>query len=68
MRERVRKILRFKGYDVVRLNQFGAQTVSDIAALFQGRSLRTIFDVGANWGQTTLEYLKHFPGGYHLQL
>ena len=57
----IQNILRFQGYEIIRCNRFGASAVMDIGALFRGRPLQTIFDVGANQGQTALSYSDSFP-------
>lgn len=61
MRALAKKLLRRMGYDVVRSGQPGRDPVADVQRLFGARPPETIFDVGANEGQTAIEYAKAFP-------
>ena len=40
---------------------FGIDHCNDIARFLEGREVKTIIDVGANIGNTVVEYAKCFP-------
>lgn len=61
MKEIIRKVLRSRGYEVGRWDRFGVRPLHDIQGLFGGRSLEVIFDVGANEGQTAVQFARAFP-------
>jgi FkbM family methyltransferase len=65
VRNAVKSLARKCGYDVSRISSvpFGRDVWFDIARLSEcwGLSIRCIFDVGANVGQSSLAMLSHFP-------
>jgi FkbM family methyltransferase len=61
MKRLVKYLLRRLGFEIVRNKRFGANPWQDINTIFQGLPLQTVFDVGANKGQTSMEFLHHFP-------
>jgi FkbM family methyltransferase len=61
MKRLVKYLLRQRGLDVVHTNRFGASPWQDVNTMFQGLPLKTVFDVGANIGQTSVEFLHYFP-------
>ncbi len=59
-----KRLLRLLGYELRRLPKhhvYGADAYADQKALLSGRGVRTIFDVGANVGQTAARYRILFP-------
>ena len=60
----VKQLLRYPfrllGYDVIRQG-VTANPLQTVADLLKGRERPTLFDVGANVGQTALQLLSHFP-------
>lgn len=61
MKQLIKYLLRRCGFEIVRSKRFGAIPWQDISAMFEGLPLKTVFDVGANTGQTSLEFLHRFP-------
>ena len=61
MKRLIRTLLRLGGYQLVRTSRFGAKPWQDVNTAFAGHPLRTVFDVGANTGQTSVEFLHCFP-------
>lgn len=54
------------GFDIRRANHipFGFDYCADIKYCLDGQTIKTIFDVGANTGQTSSYLLKHFPNAH----
>jgi FkbM family methyltransferase len=61
MKKLVKTLLKSRGMEIMHTRRFGADPWHDVNAIFHGVSPRTIFDVGANRGQTSLEFLVRFP-------
>ncbi|MEA5525462.1 FkbM family methyltransferase [Nodularia spumigena] len=63
LKKQIKKILKACGYTLyhTKTMPFGCDLKEDIARLSPDLNLRTIFDVGANKGQTTLDYRRKFP-------
>jgi FkbM family methyltransferase len=61
MKKFIRSLLRLKGYEITQLNRFGRYPLADIRRIFAERQPRVIFDVGANEGQTAIEFATVFP-------
>ena len=53
--------LRRLGYNVINHDRFGIDVETDLARFARQQPLRTIFDVGGNFGQTALHYVTKFP-------
>ena len=49
------------GYKLVRTKSLGHNPYHDVNRLIGKENIKTVFDVGANEGQTTLKLLKFFP-------
>ena len=49
------------GYDVINKGQTGNNILDDIKIILQPNSSSIIFDIGANIGQTTIEFSDKFP-------
>lgn len=62
-KEPLKKILRNYGYTIYPTKKmpFGCDLKEDIARLSPDLTIKTIFDVGANKGQSTLSYCQKFP-------
>jgi FkbM family methyltransferase len=58
----LRNAIRASGYEIARANRFGVKPLKDIRKIFGTQIPRTVFDVGANEGQTAIEFAKEFPG------
>lgn len=61
MKKFIRSLLRSKGYEITQLNRFGRDPLADIRRIFAERQPQVIFDVGANEGQTAIEFAAVFP-------
>ena len=63
LRERVRRAVRRAGYSIFRSSSLpiGLDLVADISRIRDFASLNVIFDVGANVGDWTAQYLPHAP-------
>jgi FkbM family methyltransferase len=63
LKEQIKKILQAYGYTIYQTKRmpYGCDLKEDIARLSPDLTMRTIFDVGANKGQTTLKYRQKFP-------
>ena len=61
MRNILRRLIRFVGYEIHRtgMPHYGAHPLADIRR-FSYRKVSTLVDVGANVGQTSLEFSKYF--------
>ncbi len=59
----IKNIFNSSGYSIYRTNKlpFGWDLKQDITRLSPDLNVKTIFDVGANKGQTTLDYRQKFP-------
>ena len=56
-----RNIMRRLGYAIRQAQPFGNNATEDIKNIFGAEPLKTIFDVGANEGQTARSFLEEFP-------
>jgi FkbM family methyltransferase len=61
MKQFLRKIARSCGFDIHRLDRFGADPSRDLRRILEGHPVTTVFDVGANDGQSAVEFAKLFP-------
>lgn len=63
LKKQIKKILQASGYTLYQTKKmpFGCDLQTDIARISPDLTLKTIFDVGANKGQTTLNYRQKFP-------
>ncbi|HIK04556.1 MAG TPA: FkbM family methyltransferase [Trichormus sp. M33_DOE_039] len=63
LKKQIQNFLKAYGYTLYRTKKmpFGFDLKEDIARISPDLNLRTIFDVGANKGQTTLNYRQKFP-------
>lgn len=61
MRNTLNRLVKESGFYVTTTSRFGIDVELDLARLTSESSLKTIFDVGANFGQTTLRLAKAFP-------
>jgi FkbM family methyltransferase len=61
VKEIIRKILRSQGYDICRRDRFGTDLNGDLRTIFGLCPVKVLFDVGANEGQTAVEFAKAFP-------
>ncbi|WP_414530665.1 FkbM family methyltransferase [Nodularia chucula] len=63
LKKQIKKVLQAYGYTLYNTNKmpFGCDLKQDIARLSPDLTLETIFDVGANKGQSTLGYRQKFP-------
>lgn len=60
----IKQGLSWAGYDIRRetsVQEFGIDPVADIQQLAQSNKITTIFDIGANRGQTALRFSRNFP-------
>jgi FkbM family methyltransferase len=55
------KFARFRGYDLLPRDRFGADLAQDFRRMYGARPVEMIFDVGANEGQTAVELARAFP-------
>lgn len=60
MKRLIRYLLRRRGFEIVRTKRFGANPWQDVNTLFEGLPLKVVFDVGANTGQTSVEFQHRF--------
>jgi FkbM family methyltransferase len=62
-RERIRRVLRRAGYSIFKSSSLpvGLDLIADISRIREFSSLTVIFDVGANVGDWTAQYLTHAP-------
>lgn len=62
-KKQIKNLLKASGYRIYHTKKmpFGYDLKEDIARISPDLTLRTIFDVGANKGQTTLDYHQKFP-------
>lgn len=56
----MKSLARKRGYEIIRL-RFGRHLLDDLEVLLSGIDNPVIFDVGANVGQTSLQYISKFP-------
>lgn len=49
------------GYELLRKDRFGLDTLTDIKTLYGSRAFRIVFDVGAHEGETMMEFRQQFP-------
>ncbi|MEA5583279.1 FkbM family methyltransferase [Nodularia harveyana UHCC-0300] len=63
LKKQIKKFLQASGYTLYQTKKmpFGCDLKADIARISPDLTLKTIFDVGANKGQTTLNYRRKFP-------
>lgn len=63
LKKQIQKFLKASGYTLYDTKRmpFGYDLKEDIARISPDLKLKTIFDVGANKGQTTLDYRRKFP-------
>ena len=61
IREIVKRCTRPFGYDLISTERLGVHPELDLARLTVGDPLKTIFDVGGNFGQTALRFAAAFP-------
>jgi FkbM family methyltransferase len=60
-RRNLNKILKpWTGYEIGKV-EFGRDLWPDVKTVFADREVKTVFDVGANEGQSAREFLRHFP-------
>jgi FkbM family methyltransferase len=57
----VKHLLELGGYRITNTTQFGNDILADIKTILQPTKKLTLFDIGANLGQTSLELAKTFP-------
>jgi len=57
----LKSLLNLGGYDVVNKKQFGNSSLADIKTILQPNSASILFDIGANIGQTAVEFADYFP-------
>jgi FkbM family methyltransferase len=57
----LKHLLSLGGYHIINKTQFGNDILTDIKTIFQPAKKLTLFDIGANLGQTSLEFVKAFP-------
>ncbi|QLE58774.1 FkbM family methyltransferase [Nostoc sp. TCL26-01] len=63
LKQQIKKILNASGYTLYQTKKmpYGCVLQEDIARISPDLTIKTIFDVGANKGQTTLKYRRQFP-------
>jgi FkbM family methyltransferase len=63
VRQRIRRALRIAGYSIFRSSSLpiGLDLIADVSRIRDFASLTVIFDVGANVGDWTAQYLAHAP-------
>ena len=61
VRKQLNRILKpLLGYQISKV-EFGRELWPDVKTLLAKKDITTVFDVGANEGQTAVEFLRHFP-------
>lgn len=61
LKAKARGFFRACGVEMFRTRPYGVDAMRDIQKIHRHRPLETVFDVGANEGQTALEFVRHFP-------
>lgn len=62
IRSRINRLLKpLVGYEISKV-EFGRDLWTDVKTVLSGDGIRTVFDVGANEGQSAREFLRRFPG------
>ena len=60
-RKSINRILKpLLGYEITKV-EFGRDLWSDVKTVLAAGEIKTVFDVGANEGQSAREFLRHFP-------
>jgi FkbM family methyltransferase len=60
-RKSINRILKpLIGYEITKV-EFGRELWSDVKTVLAATEIKTVFDVGANEGQSAREFLRHFP-------
>ncbi len=60
-RRAINRILKpWTGYEITKV-EFGRDLWSDVKTILAAGEIQTVFDVGANEGQSAREFLRHFP-------
>ncbi len=62
IKKRAKHLMGLLGYDVVNKKQFGYNIFRDFNTLLGANQHLTLFDIGANLGQTSLEFAEHIQG------
>ncbi len=53
----IRSLLKAAGYEISRTDSFGRDALRDVQTIFEGSPVEIVFDVGANTGQSAMEFV-----------
>ena len=61
LKQGIKHLLELGGYKITNKTQFGIDILADIKTILQSSKELTLFDIGANRGQTSVEIARIFP-------